>query len=152
MGSAKYPAENGLDVFLSQNGGSLSNAHTDMERTAYIFEVAPHALAEALDRLAQFFIAPLMSDTLAVPAAVSGTGSESGPKAIPEGSITRELSAIDSEFEMARFNDSCRKDFLIQTLAPKGHPLSTFPWGNTLSLRTSTVPFLLPTHFFVSVS
>ena len=59
MGTRKYPGENEFEEFLSQAGGS-SNAYTDCEATVYTFEVRPAGLQEALDRFAQFFIAPLM--------------------------------------------------------------------------------------------
>eukprot|EP00850_Spirogloea_muscicola_P012506 SM000081S22640 [mRNA] locus=s81:244115:252096:- [translate_table: standard] len=58
MGSAKYPDENDYDAYLAEHGGS-SNAFTDTEVTCYHFDVNPKFLQPALDRFAQFFIAPL---------------------------------------------------------------------------------------------
>ena len=49
MGSEKYPAENALDSFLSQNGGS-SNAFTELEATTFEVSVLPEGLSGALDR------------------------------------------------------------------------------------------------------
>eukprot|EP00882_Tetradesmus_deserticola_P020972 GHRQ01022665.1.p1 GENE.GHRQ01022665.1~~GHRQ01022665.1.p1 ORF type:complete len:274 (+),score=115.83 GHRQ01022665.1:417-1238(+) len=58
MGSDKFPDENEYDSYLSKHGGS-SNAFTELEFTNYHFEVAPAHLEAALDRFAQFFVAPL---------------------------------------------------------------------------------------------
>ncbi|CAN0119987.1 unnamed protein product, partial [Laminaria digitata] len=44
-------------TFLSSHGGS-SNAYTDTEDTVYFFDVGSDYLGGALDRFAQFFIAP----------------------------------------------------------------------------------------------
>ena len=49
MGSRKYPAENGVDAFLKQHGGS-DNASTDCERTVFQFDVQKRHFREALDR------------------------------------------------------------------------------------------------------
>ncbi|GAA5906121.1 hypothetical protein JCM8208_000637 [Rhodotorula glutinis] len=58
MGTEKYPAENDYTEFLTQHSGS-SNAFTGMDQTNYFFDVAPQHLEPALDRFAQFFIAPV---------------------------------------------------------------------------------------------
>lgn len=75
MGTKKYPGENEWEKFVSQHGG-YSNASTDAEHTIYQFEINHKHLPEALDRFAQFFIAPLFH----------------------EGSSEREMKAVDSEF------------------------------------------------------
>lgn len=86
MGSAAYPGENDLDAFLDENGGStvrsspfccfirraslrkllpsalsLQNAFTELEHTCFQLEVEPHALPEALHRLAACFAEPLFA-------------------------------------------------------------------------------------------
>jgi len=114
MGSEKYPDENDYDAFLTQHNGS-SNAFTEEEATTYHFECAPHAFEAALDRFAQFFIAPLMK-----------------PDA-----LDREVLAVDSEFSGVLQNDSCR---LAQVRAvsgpvPSDHPAAKFGWGNRKSLK-----------------
>ena len=58
MGTEKYPRENDYSDYLSSNAGS-SNAFTATDQTTYYFDVHPSALDGALDRFAQFFIAPL---------------------------------------------------------------------------------------------
>ena len=61
MGSEKYPHENEYSEFIKDNGG-YSNAYTSLTNTNYQFEVSNEALAGALDRFAQFFIAPLLGE------------------------------------------------------------------------------------------
>jgi len=58
MGTEKYPKENEYSEYLAENSGS-SNAFTGMDETNYHFDVHPDGLDGALDRFAQFFIAPL---------------------------------------------------------------------------------------------
>lgn len=61
MGSKKYPIENEYDSFLTDHGGS-SNAFTEAETTTFYFNVNFEFLDGALDRFAQFFIAPLVPE------------------------------------------------------------------------------------------
>ena len=62
LGTEKYPDENEYDKFLSQHGGAC-NAYTDNEHTNFYFDVTPQHLEGALDRFAQFFLAPLFTET-----------------------------------------------------------------------------------------
>jgi secreted Zn-dependent insulinase-like peptidase len=57
LGTAKYPDEGEYGRFIQRNGGS-QNAYTASDHTNYHFEVRHEALPGALDRFAQFFIAP----------------------------------------------------------------------------------------------
>lgn len=59
LGSAKYPDERDYKAYLAQHGGA-SNASTSMTHTQYHLTVRASALRGALDRLAQFFAAPLL--------------------------------------------------------------------------------------------
>ena len=52
-------------TFLSSHGGS-SNAYTDTEDTVYFFDVGSDYLGGALDRFAQFFIAPQVRESMRV--------------------------------------------------------------------------------------
>ena len=100
MGSKKYPDENMFDAFVSRNSGS-DNAYTDTEITVYEFDVLPEKFREALDIWAQFFIDPLMK----------------------EDAVDREVTAVNSEFEMSKVTDWARKYQIIQeSLMQKGHP------------------------------
>ena len=124
MGSEKYPTENGYDVYISKAGGS-DNACTEWNQTVYTFDL-PHqqALPGALDRLAQFFIRPLMLET----------------------AVDRELKAIESEFQLVLNSDSARREQLLSALetvdaAGDDHPNETsfgpFSWGNIKALSNS---------------
>jgi insulysin len=62
LGTSRYPDENAYSAYLSAHGGS-SNAYTSSEETNYYFDVQHQHLAGALDRFAQFFIAPLFTET-----------------------------------------------------------------------------------------
>ena len=114
MGSEKFPDENDYDAFLTQHNGS-SNAFTEEEATTYHFECAPHAFEGALDRFAQFFIAPLMK-----------------PDA-----LDREVLAVDSEFSGILQSDSCRLAQVrnVSGQMPPEHPAAKFGWGNMKSLK-----------------
>ena len=112
MGNEKYPGENEFDEFLSKHGGD-NNAYTEQEYTLYHFEIIQEHLREALDRMAMFFQNPTLS-----------------PNA-----VERELSAIESEFQLSKNNDSCRfQEVLCQTSKDK-HPFSKFSFGNKYSLQ-----------------
>lgn len=112
MGSAKYPAENEYNVYLSKNGGS-SNAFTDMEDTNYYFDVNADYLEGALDRFAQFFIEPLFL----------------------EDSVDREVCAVDSENAKNLQNDFWRMFQLQKSLCREDHPFHKFGSGNFKTLR-----------------
>jgi insulysin len=60
LGTAKYPDVAEYSSYISQHGG-YSNAYTSLDHTNYQFEVSHTAFAGALDRFAQFFIAPLFT-------------------------------------------------------------------------------------------
>jgi hypothetical protein len=60
LGTSKYPEEGSYKSYLTSHGGSC-NASTAMETTTYHFALAHEHLDGALDRFAQFFIAPLFT-------------------------------------------------------------------------------------------
>ena len=99
------------DAFLSRHGG-MSNAYTELENTVYYFDCRPAALSGALDRLAQFFVAPL----------------------IKADALGREVLAVDNEFTGVSQSDSCRLGQLRCDTAVGGHPYGRFFWGNKRSL------------------
>eukprot|EP01135_Chromosphaera_perkinsii_P007965 Nk52_evm37s1073 gene=Nk52_evmTU37s1073 len=128
MGSDKYPDENGFDSFISKHGGD-TNASTDCEYTIYQFAVGKSHFREALDMFAHFFISPLMKAD----------------------AVERELQAVDSEFDMAKQSDSCRRETMASLCAidrvmfesgthnaGEGchiHPCGKFGYGNIKSLK-----------------
>ena len=75
MGTEKYPSENEYSEYITNNGG-MNNAYTSMTDTNYMFDSSNEGFQGALDRFAQFFIAPLLK----------------------EDSTDREMEAVDSEY------------------------------------------------------
>jgi len=112
MGSEKYPGENEFGSFVSKHGG-CDNAWTDLEYTVYHLSIPQEYLWPALDRLVQHFVAPLLL----------------------ESAVDRELQAIESEFQLNRPSDECRRSQLICATSEADHYYSKFGWGNLRSLR-----------------
>ncbi|KZF20164.1 LuxS/MPP-like metallohydrolase [Xylona heveae TC161] len=128
MGTEKYPQENAYNQYLAAHSG-YSNAFTAATSTNYFFEVAAasHApdgehstntretspLYGALDRFAQFFIAPLFL----------------------EETLDRELRAVDSENKKNLQSDPWRLHQLSKSLSNPEHPYCHFSTGNLQTLR-----------------
>ena len=112
MGTKKYPDENDYNKFLSSHGG-MSNAYTDSEDTVYFFDVNQEHLAGALDRFAQFFIAPLFTQS----------------------ATDRELNAVNSENSKNQQTDVWREMQLKKSLSRPDHPFHNFGTGNLATLR-----------------
>lgn len=107
LGTEKYPEAGEYQQFISANGGS-HNAFTAFENTNYFFDVQAQALPQALDRFAQFFIAPLFS---------------------PE-YVDRELHAVHSEYSAKRRDDGRRLYVASKLAMNPDHPYSRFFVGN----------------------
>lgn len=123
----QYPKENAYNQYLTAHSG-YSNAYTAATETNYFFEVAASSgsssetltngytkspLYGALDRFAQFFIAPLfLSSTL-----------------------DRELKAVDSENKKNLQSDNWRLSQLNKSLSNIKHPYHHFSTGNLETLR-----------------
>ena len=60
LGTGKYPDPAEYQAFINAHGGS-NNAYTSVDHTNYFFDVEPDSLVPALDRFAQFFVAPLFN-------------------------------------------------------------------------------------------
>ncbi|CAM9610251.1 unnamed protein product [Scytosiphon promiscuus] len=114
LGTDKYPDESSYDAHLKSHGGS-SNAFTAPEDTTYFFDVASeHLLGPdgALDRFAQFFIAPQFT----------------------ESATERELNAIESEDAKNKTLDYWRLLLIENIRTNPRHPHSKFGCGNKKSL------------------
>ncbi|MFK8079420.1 MAG: insulinase family protein, partial [Granulosicoccus sp.] len=85
LGTEKHPQPGDYAQFIKQHGGG-NNAYTSFSNTNYFFNIEPEMLEPALDRFAQFFIAPLFAEQL----------------------VQREKSAVHSEFSGGLKNDSRR--------------------------------------------
>ena len=127
----QYPVENAYNQYLTAHSG-YSNAYTAATETNYFFEVSAMSeesdtltnghtanghiespLHGALDRFAQFFIAPLfLSSTL-----------------------DRELRAVDSENKKNLQSDNWRLSQLNKSLSSPKHPYHHFSTGNLETLR-----------------
>ncbi|OQR96462.1 insulin-degrading-like enzyme, metalloprotease family M16A [Achlya hypogyna] len=113
MGTEKYPDENSYSQFLSAHGGS-SNAYTSGTDTNYYFDVRPAYFHEALDRFAQFFIAPLFTAS----------------------ATEREMNAVNSENNKNLQNDAWRLDQVVKHTSNPKHPYHKFGTGNLVTLGT----------------
>lgn len=112
LGTKKYPKPDEYQQFISSHGGS-HNAYTSLENTNYFFEIDPKQLAQALDRFAQFFIAPSFDAQY----------------------VEREKHAVHSEY-VARIKDDERRywDVLRQMFDP-ANPAAKFSVGSLETLK-----------------
>jgi len=111
LGTEKYPGVDEYQRFIEQNGGS-HNAYTADENTLYYFDIDARQLEPALDRLAQFFIAPLFD----------------------EGYVEREINAVQSEYTASLQDDNRRREDAVRELINPEHPAGNLAIGNTRTL------------------
>ncbi|HOY22119.1 MAG TPA: insulinase family protein [Cellvibrio sp.] len=114
LGTEKYPTAGEYQDFTSQHGGS-NNAYTAEENTNYFFDIEHASLEPALDRFAQFFIAPLFDANY----------------------VDHEKNAVNAEY-LAKINDDARREWdVYRGLFNPDHPAANFSVGNleTLSDR-----------------
>lgn len=120
LGTGKYPSESEYSNYLRSNGG-FSNAYTTTDHTNYQFEI-PHAAFEgAIDRFAQFFIAPLFTP----------------------GFTEREINAVNNEAQRYLENDGRRAYRVRQELYEPASGESRFSTGNRDTLAGVTREELL---------
>ena len=117
LGTKKYPIESEYKQFLKDHGGR-SNASTATHTTCFQFDVASDHLEAAMDRFAQFFIAPLFT----------------------ESATERELNAVHSEFFSKTQKDPRRLYQFDKSLSSPNHPFSKFSTGNLQTLRLDVDP------------
>jgi insulysin len=115
LGTEKYPDVSDYQNFISSNGG-YNNAYTASDHTNYHFEVRHEAFTDALDRFAQFFIAPLFNPEF--------TG--------------REINAVHNEAMRHVQNDSRRWISVSRELYAPGSGESKFSTGNKETLAGTT--------------
>jgi len=111
LGTQKYPEAGAYQSFISAHGGS-HNAYTAFEHTNYFFDVEAGHLEGALDRFAQFFIAPLFN---------------------PE-YVEREREVVHSEFVSKKKSDGRRVHSAFKRALNSAHPMSRFSVGNRETL------------------
>ncbi|CAJ0962033.1 unnamed protein product, partial [Mesorhabditis belari] len=111
LGTDKYPSENEYSKFISSHGG-MTNAFTSSDNTNYHFDIKPNELPGALDRFAQFFLAPQFT----------------------ESATEREVCAVDSEHSNNLNNDNWRALQIDRNLSKPGHDHGKFGTGNKVTL------------------
>lgn len=120
MGTQKYPAVDDYPQYISENGG-WRNAYTTSDHTNYHLDIKHDAFEGALDRLSQFFIAPLFDKTY----------------------TEREINAVNSEFQRLLENDGWRTSQVQKLFLRQDHPVSKFVVGSTETLTGVTPEELL---------
>jgi insulysin len=111
LGTDKYPDSAEYEEYITEHGGSR-NAYTSFANTNYFFDVNEAYLPEALDRFAQFFIAPRFDEAY----------------------VDREKNAVEAEYQMGLKSDPRRGLDVLQTLMNPAHPYSQFTVGSLETL------------------
>ena len=114
LGTEKYPEADAYQAFINSNGGS-HNAFTAYDDTNYFFDVRAEAFPEALDRFAQFFIAPLFTEQY----------------------VDRERNAVHSEYESKRLDDGRRIYVAKKEAMNPQHNWTQFSVGNLETLENT---------------
>ncbi|RJG48684.1 insulinase family protein [Motilimonas pumila] len=111
LGTEKYPQSGDYQDFISRHGGH-HNAWTGTEFTNFFFDIEAEYFEPALDRFAQFFIAPLFT----------------------EEQVDKERQAIESEYQL-KLKDDVRRQYQVnkETTNP-AHPFAKFSVGNLQTL------------------
>ena len=117
IATEKYPEVDGFTHFTGKHGGSRS-AYTGSDRTTYHFNLKADQLPEALDRFAQFFVAPLFDPDY----------------------VEREKESIQSEYELQSKQDEWRGFAVDKRLFNPAHPTSRFNIGSLETLRGAGAP------------
>jgi insulysin len=115
LGTEKYPEEGEYGRFIRQNGGT-QNAYTSSDHTNYHFDIRHEALAGALDRFSQFFIAPTFARQF----------------------VLREVGAVHNEAMRHVQNDQRRIISVMRELYDQSSGESKFSTGNKDTLAKAT--------------
>jgi insulysin len=107
LGTDKYPDAAEYERFITEHGGT-HNAYTSFENTNYFFDINAADLPVALDRFAQFFIAPRFEAQY----------------------VDREKNAVEAEYQMGLKSDERRGLDVLQQVVNKNHPYSQFTVGS----------------------
>ncbi len=107
LGTDKYPNAAEYERFITEHGGT-HNAYTSFENTNYFFDINAPDLPVALDRFAQFFIAPRFESQY----------------------VDREKNAVQAEYQMGLKSDERRGLDVLQEVINPEHPYSQFSIGS----------------------
>jgi len=111
LGSKKFPDSDEYSKYLSSHGG-FSNAYTGFEDTNFFFSIHKDYLKGALDRFAQFFIAPRFDPRY----------------------VEREINAVHSEHQKNFKSDDRRVFQVSRSTSNPIHPYSKFGTGSLETL------------------
>ncbi|MGB1139817.1 MAG: insulinase family protein [Halioglobus sp.] len=111
LGTDKYPDAAEYEEFITEHGGNR-NAYTAFEQTNYFFDINAEHLEGALDRFAQFFIAPRFDVAY----------------------VDREKNAVQAEYQMGLKSDPRRGLDVLQEVMNQSHPYSNFAVGSLETL------------------
>jgi secreted Zn-dependent insulinase-like peptidase len=111
LGTEKYPDAAEYEEFITEHGGSR-NAYTAFEHTNYFFDIDHAELAPALDRFAQFFIAPKFDAQY----------------------VEREVNAVQAEYQLSIKTDGRRNLDVFREVVNPQHPSSILGVGSTETL------------------
>lgn len=117
MGTSKYPDAAEYSQYVSMHGG-ITNAYTADMNTQYFFTITPQNLPGALDRFAQFFIAPLFDAAL----------------------VDQERNAVHSEYLLHVKEDPWRLNNLAGVTGNPQHPMRQFNIGSIETLGDTDRP------------
>ena len=123
-GSEKYPEEGAYSEFLTSHGG-YDNAYTSTLNTNYHFKVNSDFLREGLDRFAQFFISPILT----------------------QDGVSREVNAVDAEHRKNLENDAWRLWQLLKHVSNPDYPFHMFSTGSLETLDKPDVLSALQTFY-----
>ncbi len=111
LGTEKYPDPGEYQDFINSHGGG-HNAYTSFRNTNYFFDIDAAQLEGALDRFAQFFVAPLFNAEY----------------------VQREINAVESEYRSKLKEDSRRSLDVFKEVINPQHPFSKLAVGNVDTL------------------
>ena len=112
LGTEKYPRAGEYQEFIRRHGGA-NNAYTSYEHTNYFFDIDPDYLEPALDRFAQFFVAPLFTEEY----------------------VERERGIVHSEYSSRKQSDGRRTWAARKAVFNPKHPMSRFSVGSLSTLE-----------------
>ena len=107
LGTAKYPNADEYESYITTHGGT-TNAYTASDHTNFFFDVQPAFLEGALDRFAQFFIAPSFDAAY----------------------VDREKNAVNSEYQLYLKDDDWRSSHVEKEVMNPEHPGARFSVGS----------------------
>jgi len=111
-GSKKYPKHTQYEDFMQKNGGEW-NSYTTMINTNFQFEVNNNVFEEALDRFANFLIAPMFNKE----------------------ATAKEIKTIHHQFKVALTNDFWHHTNLYMQLSDPESAIQKFMFGNKEGLK-----------------